>query len=270
MIREMTLGQYYKADSVLHKLDPRVKLLGTLLFVITLFFPKSLLSLGIATTFLILIVKLSKVPVAMMLRGVKPLFIIICFSAIINMISVSGDMLVKIGPITITRQGLWMAFYLVIRLVYLVIGSSVMTFTTTPNQLTDGLEKGFHFLKKVQVPVHEIAMMMSIALRFIPILTEELDKIMKAQMSRGVDFESGNILERGKKLIPVLVPLFIAAIRRASDLAMAMDARCYNGGEGKTRLHPLIYEKRDYIAYGIMLFYVVVMIFCSFILKRFF
>lgn len=270
MIREMTLGQYYKADSILHKLDPRVKLLGTLLFVITLFFPKSLLSLGIATAFLILIVKLSKVPVSMMIRGVKPLFIIICFSAIINMISVSGDMLVKIGPITIAKQGLWMAFYLVVRLVYLVIGSSVMTFTTTPNQLTDGFEKGFHFLKKVHVPVHEIAMMMSIALRFIPILTEELDKIMKAQMSRGVDFESGNILERGKKLIPVLVPLFIAAIRRASDLAMAMDARCYNGGEGKTRLHPLIYEKRDYIAYGIMLLYVVIMIFCSFILKRFF
>ena len=270
MIREMTLGQYYKADSILHKLDPRVKLLGTLLFVITLFFPKSLLSLGIATAFLILIVKLSKVPVSMMIRGVKPLFIIICFSAIINMISVSGDMLVKIGPITIAKQGLWMAFYLVVRLVYLVIGSSVMTFTTTPNQLTDGLEKGFRFLKKVHVPVHEIAMMMSIALRFIPILTEELDKIMKAQMSRGVDFESGNILERGKKLIPVLVPLFIAAIRRASDLAMAMDARCYNGGEGKTRLHPLIYEKRDYIAYGIMLLYVVIMIFCSFILKRFF
>lgn len=270
MIREMTLGQYYKADSILHKLDPRVKLLGTLLFVITLFFPKSLLSLGIATAFLILIVKLSKVPVSMMIRGVKPLFIIICFSAIINMISVSGDMLVKIGPITIAKQGLWMAFYLVVRLVYLVIGSSVMTFTTTPNQLTDGLEKGFHFLKIVHVPVHEIAMMMSIALRFIPILTEELDKIMKAQMSRGVDFESGNILERGKKLIPVLVPLFIAAIRRASDLAMAMDARCYNGGEGKTRLHPLIYEKRDYIAYGIMLLYVVIMIFCSFILKRFF
>ena len=270
MIREMTLGQYYKADSILHKLDPRVKLLGTLLFVITLFFPKSLLSLGIATAFLILIVKLSKVPVSMMIRGVKPLFIIICFSAIINMISVSGDMLVKIGPITIAKQGLWMAFYLIVRLVYLVIGSSVMTFTTTPNQLTDGLEKGFHSLKKVHVPVHEIAMMMSIALRFIPILTEELDKIMKAQMSRGVDFESGNILERGKKLIPVLVPLFIAAIRRASDLAMAMDARCYNGGEGKTRLHPLIYEKRDYIAYGIMLLYVVIMIFCSFILKRFF
>lgn len=266
MIREMTLGQYYKADSVLHKLDARVKLLGTLLFVITLFFPKSLLSLGIATVFLAFTIKLSKVPFSMMIRGVKPLFGIICFSAIINMISVGGEVLIKLGPVSITKQGLWMAFYLVIRLVYLVIGSSVMTFTTTPNQLTDGLEKGFRFLKKVHIPVHEIAMMMSIALRFIPILTEELDKIMKAQMSRGVDFESGNILERGKKLIPVLVPLFIAAIRRASDLAMAMDARCYNGGEGKTRLHPLVYKKQDYAAYGIMLLYVAIMIFCSFIL----
>ena len=266
MIREMTVGQYYKADSVLHKLDARVKLLGTLLFVITLFFPKSLLSLGIATVFLAFTIKLSKVPFSMMIRGVKPLFVIICFSAIINMISVGGEVLIKLGPVSITKQGLWMAFYLVIRLVYLVIGSSVMTFTTTPNQLTDGLEKGFRFLKKVHIPVHEIAMMMSIALRFIPILTEELDKIMKAQMSRGVDFESGNILERGKKLIPVLVPLFIAAIRRASDLAMAMDARCYNGGEGKTRLHPLVYKKQDYAAYGIMLLYVAIMIFCSFIL----
>ena len=266
MIREMTLGQYYKADSVLHKLDARVKLLGTLLFVITLFFPKSLLSLGIATVFLAFTIKLSKVPFSMMIRGVKPLFVIICFSAIINMISVGGEVLIKLGPVSITKQGLWMAFYLVIRLVYLVIGSSVMTFTTTPNQLTDGLEKGFRFLKKVHIPVHEIAMMMSIALRLIPILTEELDKIMKAQMSRGVDFESGNILERGKKLIPVLVPLFIAAIRRASDLAMAMDARCYNGGEGKTRLHPLVYKKQDYAAYGIMLLYVAIMIFCSFIL----
>ena len=237
-----------------------------MLFVITLFFPKSLLSLGIATVFLAFTIKLSKVPFSMMIRGVKPLFVIICFSAIINMISVGGEVLIKLGPVSITKQGLWMAFYLVIRLVYLVIGSSVMTFTTTPNQLTDGLEKGFRFLKKVHIPVHEIAMMMSIALRFIPILTEELDKIMKAQMSRGVDFESGNILERGKKLIPVLVPLFIAAIRRASDLAMAMDARCYNGGEGKTRLHPLVYKKQDYAAYGIMLLYVAIMIFCSFIL----
>lgn len=258
MIREMTLGQYYKADSILHKLDPRVKLLGTLLFVITLFFPKSLLSLGIATAFLILIVKLSKVPVSMMIRGVKPLFIIICFSAIINMISVSGDMLVKIGPITIAKQGLWMAFYLVVRLVYLVIGSSVMTFTTTPNQLTDGLEKGFHFLKKVHVPVHEIAMMMSIALRFIPILLEETDKIMKAQIARGADFENGNLIQKAKNMVPLLVPLFISAFRRANDLAMAMEARCYHGGDHRTQMKPLHYEKRDYIAFVILAAYLAV------------
>ena len=262
MIREMTLGQYYKADSILHKLDPRVKLLGTLLFVITLFFPKSLLSLGIATAFLILIVKLSKVPVSMMIRGVKPLFIIICFSAIINMISVSGDMLVKIGPITIAKQGLWMAFYLVVRLVYLVIGSSVMTFTTTPNQLTDGLEKGFHFLKKVHVPVHEIAMMMSIALRFIPILTEELDKIMKAQMARGADFESGNLIHKVKNMVPLLVPLFVSAFRRADDLAMAMEARCYNGGEGRTKMKPLKYVAVDHKAYAIIFAYFIVILLC--------
>ena len=262
MIREMTLGQYYKADSILHKLDPRVKLLGTLLFVITLFFPKSLLSLGIATAFLILIVKLSKVPVSMMIRGVKPLFIIICFSAIINMISVSGDMLVKIGPITIAKQGLWMAFYLVVRLVYLVIGSSVMTFTTTPNQLTDGLEKGFHFLKKVHVPVHEIAMMMSIALRFIPILTEELDKIMKAQMARGADFESGNLIHKVKNMVPLLVPLFVSAFRRADDLAMAMEARCYNGGEGRTKMKPLKYVALDHKAYAIIFAYFIVILLC--------
>ena len=260
MIREMTLGQYYKADSILHKLDPRVKLLGTLLFVITLFFPKSLLSLGITTAFLILIVKLSKVPVSMMIRGVKPLFIIICFSAIINMISVSGDMLVKIGPITIAKQGLWMAFYLVVRLVYLVIGSSVMTFTTTPNQLTDGLEKGFHFLKKVHVPVHEIAMMMSIALRFIPILVEETDKIMKAQMARGADFETGNLIQKAKSMVPLLVPLFISAFRRATDLAMAMEARCYRGGEGRTKMKPLKYEKRDHKAYLVYAVYLVLMV----------
>lgn len=260
MIREMTLGQYYRADSVLHRLDPRVKLLGTLLFVITLFFPKSVCSLLVATVFLAAVIKISQVPFSLLARGVRPLFIIICFSALVNLLGTDGQTLVKIGPATITREGLWLSFYLVVRLVYLVVGSSLMTFTTTPNQLTDGLEKGFHFLKRVHVPVHEIAMMMSIALRFIPILTEELDKIMKAQMSRGVDFESGSLLERGRKLVPILVPLFIAAIRRAGDLALAMDARCYNGGEGKTRLHPLVYARRDRVAYAVLAVYVGVMI----------
>ena len=247
MIREMTLGQYYKADSVLHKLDARVKLLGTLLFVITLFFPKSLLSLGIATVFLAFTIKLSKVPFSMMIRGVKPLFVIICFSAIINMISVGGEVLIKLGPVSITKQGLWMAFYLVIRLVYLVIGSSVMTFTTTPNQLTDGLEKGFQFLKKVHIPVHEIAMMMSLALRFVPTLLEETDKIMQAQKARGADLEGGNVIARIKALIPILVPLFVSSFRRAYDLATAMECRCYHGGEGRTRMKSIHMAKRDVI-----------------------
>ena len=260
MIREMTLGQYYKADSVLHKLDARVKLLGTLLFVITLFFPKSLLSLGIATVFLAFTIKLSKVPFSMMIRGVKPLFVIICFSAIINMISVGGEVLIKLGPVSITKQGLWMAFYLVIRLVYLVIGSSVMTFTTTPNELTDGIEAVLHPLNKIHVPVHEIAMIMSIALRFIPILLEETDKIMKAQLARGADFESGNIMQRAKSMIPILVPLFVSAFRRANDLAMAMEARCYRGGDGRTKMKPLRYCSSDYMAYVVVIVYLILVV----------
>lgn len=268
MIRDMTLGQYYKADSMLHRLDPRVKLAGTVLFVITLFFPKSIVGLAVATIFLASIIFLSKVPFSMVIRGVKPLLIIICFSAIVNLFCTPGTLLLKLGPFSITKEGLFVSGYLVIRLIYLVMGSSIMTFTTTPNQLTDGLEKAFHVLNYVHFPVHEVSMMMSIALRFIPILTEELDKIMKAQMSRGTDFEEGNLLERAKKLVPVLVPLFISAIRRASDLALAMDARCYHGGNGRTKLHPLVYKKRDFMAYIILLFYVIIMIFCGFVLPR--
>ena len=270
MLRDITLGQYYPADSVIHKLDPRVKLFSTMIYIISLFCFRGVAALAIATVFLITVIKLSKVPFKFMVKGLKAIMILMLITAVFNLFLTPGEALVSVWRFTITKEGVTSAVLMAIRLTYLILGTSIMTLTTTPNQLTDGLEKALMPLSKIGVPVHEIAMMMSIALRFIPILTEELDKIMKAQMSRGVDFESGNILERGKKLIPVLVPLFIAAIRRASDLAMAMDARCYNGGEGKTRLHPLIYEKRDYIAYGIMLLYVVIMIFCSFILKRFF
>ena len=270
MIRDITIGQYYPAKSVLHRLDPRTKFLGTLGFLISVFLFHTFLGYAVATVFLAVMIAISKVPVKFMFKGLKAIVMILLITVVFNIILTPGEVLWRFGIIKVTREGLVLAGRMAIRLVYLVIGSSIMTLTTTPNQLTDGLERLLRPLNRIRVPVHEIAMMMSIALRFIPILTEELDKIMKAQMSRGVDFESGNILERGKKLIPVLVPLFIAAIRRASDLAMAMDARCYNGGEGKTRLHPLIYEKRDYIAYGIMLLYVVIMIFCSFILKRFF
>lgn len=264
MLREMTLGQYYKADSPLHRLDPRVKLAGTLLFVITLFFPRSVLGLIVATLFLGSVIVMSRVPFSMVIRGVKPLFIIICFSAIVNLLCTPGTVLFEAGPVRITQEGIWISFYLVVRLVYLVMGSSIMTFTTTPNQLTDGLEKSLGFLQRLHIPIHELSMMIFIALRFIPILTQELDKIMKAQMSRGADLESGNIFQRARKLLPVLVPLFISAIRRASDLALAMDARCYSGGEGRTKLKPLIYRRNDFIAYGILLLYVVIMIVCGF------
>lgn len=267
MIREMTLGQYYKADSILHKLDPRVKLAGTVLFVITLFFPKNMLAVLVATLFLISVIALSKVPVQLMVRGVKPLFFIILFSAIVNLFGMKGHVLVQWGRFHITTEGIWMAVFLIIRLVYLVTGTSIMTFTTTPNQLTDGLEKSMRFLKVIHIPVHEIAMMMSIALRFIPILTEELDKIMKAQASRGATFDEGNLAQKAKQIVPILVPLFVSAIRRASDLALAMDARCYNGGEGRTKMHPLVYKKHDYLAYLVLILYVALMAVIAFVLK---
>ena len=270
MLRDITLGQYYPADSVIHKLDPRVKLFATLIYIISLFCFKGIAALLAATAFLFAVIKTSKVPFRFMVKGLKAIMVLMLITALFNLFLTPGEPIVQLWIFKITAEGAQNAVLMAIRLTYLILGTSIMTLTTTPNQLTDGLEKSLMPLSKIGIPVHAIAMMMCIALRFIPILIEETDKIMKAQMSRGVDFESGNILERGKKLIPVLVPLFIAAIRRASDLAMAMDARCYNGGEGKTRLHPLIYEKRDYIAYGIMLLYVVIMIFCSFILKRFF
>ena len=268
---DITIGQYYPEDSVIHKLDPRVKLFATLIYIIALFSYKGIAGVLFIVAALAAVIKISKVPFKFMVKGLKSIIILLLFTACFSVFFTQGEYTIwEYGILHISDTGLINAATMMIRLVLLIIGTSLMTLTTTPNQLTDGLEKSLGFLNKIHVPVHAIAMMMSIALRFIPILIEETDKIMKAQMARGVDFESGNILERGKKLIPVLVPLFIAAIRRASDLAMAMDARCYNGGEGKTRLHPLIYEKRDYIAYGIMLLYVVIMIFCSFILKRFF
>ena len=267
MIREMTLGQYYKADSVLHRLDPRVKLAGTVLYVISLFLPKNVLALAIATLFLILIIRMSKVPWKMIVRGVKPLLFIIIFSAIVNLFTVKGVVICHIWRFRITREGIWMAAFLTIRLIYLVMGTSIMTFTTTPNQLTDGLEKSLGFLKVIHIPVHELAMMMSIALRFIPILTEELDKIMKAQMSRGASFNEGNLMQKAKQIVPILVPLFVSAIRRASDLALAMDARCYNGGVGRTRMHPLVYERRDRVAYVILLLYLCIMILVSCLLR---
>lgn len=257
MLRDITLGQYYQADSVIHRLDPRVKLGTTILFIISLFLFHGAWGYLVAALFLALVIKLSKVPFRFMVKGMKSIVFLLSITILFNLFLTPGEPLVQIWKLRITKEGVSLALLLAIRLAFLIIGSSVMTLTTTPNQLTDGLEKMLKPLNKIKVPVHEIAMMMSIALRFIPILMEETDKIMKAQLARCADFESGNLIKKAKSLVPLLVPLFISAFRRANDLAMAMEARCYRGGEHRTKMKPLRYQKRDYIAYGIVACYLV-------------
>jgi energy-coupling factor transport system permease protein len=257
MLKDITLGQYYQTDSCIHRLDPRVKLGTTLLFIISLFIFNGIAGYAVAALFLFIVIKLSKVPFKFMVRGMKAIVFLLIITIIFNLFLTTGTPLITIWKFTITYEGVRMAGLLAVRLCFLIMGSSVMTLTTTPNQLTDGLEKMLTPLKKIKVPVHEIAMMMSIALRFIPILMEETDKIMKAQLARGADFENGNLIKRVKAMVPLLVPLFISAFRRANDLAMAMEARCYRGGEHRTKMKPLKYAKRDYVAYGIVILYLV-------------
>ena len=259
MIRDITIGQYYPANSRIHRLDPRVKIVCTLLYLISLFMFKSIIGYLLATLFLVCVVRLSTVPVKYILKGLKPIIMLLMITVLFNLfLTPGGRLLFHFGPLKITEQGLNTAVYMVIRLIYLIMGSSLMTLTTTPNALTDGLESLLKPLGHLNVPVHEIAMMMSIALRFIPILLEETDKIMKAQIARGADLESGNIIQKAKALVPILVPLFVSAFRRANDLAMAMEARCYHGGEGRTKMKPLIYKGRDYAAYAVTIAYVAI------------
>ena len=255
MIRDITLGQYYPANSVLHKLDPRVKLLGTLIYIVGLFLADGVITYAICIISLALLIIISRVPFSFMVKGLKPMLFVLLISVVFNLFLTSGEELFHIWKLSVTKEGLSRAIYMAIRLICLVLGTSVMTFTTTPNELTDGIESGLGFLKVIKIPIHEIAMMMSIALRFIPILTEELDKIIKAQMARGADLESGNIFRRIKAMVPLLVPLFVSAFRRASDLARAMEARCYHGGDGRTRMNPLRHKRRDYIALAILALY---------------
>lgn len=257
MIRDITIGQYYPAKSILHRLDPRVKVVSTLLFLISLFLFRSIPGYIIATAFLVMVVRLSKVPFGYIVKGLKPIIMILMLTVLFQLfLTRGGATLVHWWIFTITEEGLVNAVYMAIRLIYLIIGSSLMTFTTTPNELTDAIEKLLGPLNKIHISVHEIAMTMSIALRFIPILLEETDKIMKAQIARGADFESGNMLQRAKAMIPILVPLFVSAFRHANDLAMAMEARCYHGGEGRTKMKPLRYVSRDRVAYAIVILYV--------------
>lgn len=260
MIKDITIGQYYPVDSILHRLDPRVKLLGTFLFIVTLFIFRSFFGYLIVLAFFAAIIGLSKVPLRFILRGMKAVLVLFIFTVFFNLFFLPGNDLFRWGIIKITDYGLYKAVFMGVRLTFLILGSSLMTFTTTPNQLTDGLEKVLRPLNRIKVPVHEIAMMMSIALRFIPILMEETDKIMKAQMARGADFESGGLLKRAKSLIPLLVPLFVSAFRRANDLAMAMEARCYRGGSGRTKMKPLSYKGSDFAAYMVLLLYLALVI----------
>lgn len=260
MLRDITLGQYYQTESVIHRLDPRVKLVTTICFIISLFIVDNWIGYLIAILFLALVIRLSRVPVKFMVRGMKSILFLLIVAGCFNLFLTPGEVLVSFWKLKITKEGIFLASFMALRLILLIMGSSVMTLTTTPNQLTDGLEKLLGPLKHLRVPVHEIAMMMSIALRFIPILMEETDKIMKALIARGADFESGNLIKKAKSLVPLLVPLFISAFRRANDLAMAMEARCYRGGEHRTKMKPLIYRKRDWCAYGAVLVYLAVIV----------
>lgn len=260
MIRDITLGQYYQTDSVIHRLDPRVKLVATIAFLCSLFVVNNFIGYILAAVFLGCMIKLSHVPFRYMVKGMRAIAFLLIITFGFNLFLTPGEVVWSAWKFQITKEGITLAVKMAIRLTFLIIGSSVMTLTTTPNNLTDGIEKLMKPLRVFKVPVHEVAMMMSIALRFIPILLEETDKIMKAQMARGADFETGNIFKKAKNLVPLLVPLFISAFRRANDLAMAMEARCYHGGDGRTKMKPLVYKARDRVAYLILVGYFVVII----------
>ncbi|MBR5023159.1 MAG: energy-coupling factor transporter transmembrane protein EcfT [Oscillospiraceae bacterium] len=254
MLKDITLGQYFPGNSVIHRMDPRTKLVGLIIYIVALFTAVSWVSYGIMLAFLVLLIALSTIPVKALFKGMKPLIFILIFTGILNLLFTGGEtVLVNFWKITITLEGVIRALFMVTRILMLISATFLMTYTTSPIQLTDGLESLLSPLKKIRVPVHELAMMMCIALRFIPTLIEETDKIISAQKARGADFETGSVFKRVKALVPILVPLFISAFRRADELATAMECRCYQGGEGRTKMKLLRYRRRDYFAYLILL-----------------
>ena len=260
MLRDITLGQYFPGKSWIHKLDPRIKIIATLLFIIELFIVDNFIGFLIAGIVLGILIAVSKVPVSYIMRGLKPIQLILIFTFALNMFMVDGRILWQWKFLKITAEGLEVAVFMAIRLVLLLMGSSMLTLCTRPLALTDGIERLLSPFKKIGLPAHDIAMMMTIALRFIPTLLEEADKIMKAQQARGADFESGGLMKRAKSLIPILVPLFVGAFRIAQDLAMAMEARCYRGGENRTRMNEMKFRKRDYAAIVMMVLFLAVII----------
>ena len=248
MLKDITLGQYFPGDTIVHRLDPRTKLIWVILYIVALFCAKSYVSYALVAVVLILMLCLSRIRLGVIVKGLKPLLIIIILTGLLNLFYTQGTPLVSFWIFTITREGIRNAVFMIARIVMLIFGTFLLTYTTSPIALTDALEILLGPLKRVGLPVHELAMMMCIALRFIPTLISETDKIISAQKARGADFESGNLLRRAKALIPILVPLFISAFRRADELAVAMEARCYRGGEGRTRMKQLVMQLRDYIA----------------------
>ena len=246
MLKDITLGQFFPGDTLAHRLDPRTKLLLTVLYIVALFCAKGLVGYALVILWLAVSVAVSKVSYRALVKGLKPVWIIIAFTAVLNLFYTRGRVLVSFWKLSITLEGVQAAITMMLRITLLIMGTFLLTYTTSPIRLTDGLESLLSPLKKLRVPVHELAMMMAIALRFIPTLIEETDKIMSAQKARGADFESGSLFRRAKALVPILVPLFISAFRRADELATAMECRCYHGGEGRTKLHVLHYAFRDY------------------------
>ena len=262
MLRDITIGQHFPGNSLVHRFDPRLKLVLTVAYIVLLFAASNPLGLTLSILFLGVMYKVAKIPVKMIGKSLKPILPIVLFTAVLNLFFVSGegDPLVHFWFLNIYAEGVRYAVLMAVRVMALIAGTSLLTYTTSPIVLTDAIEQLLKPLGKLHFPVHELAMMMSIALRFIPILLEETDKIMKAQMSRGADFESGNLMHRLRGMIPLLVPLFVSATRRANELAYAMDARCYNGGAGRTKMKPLKYHSRDYKGYGVLSVYLVLLV----------
>lgn len=261
MFKDITIGQYFLGESIVHRFDPRLKIITMIFFIISLFFINTFIPYIFVAIYLFIIIKIGNLPLKVVLKGLKPLRWILLITFVINIFFLPGEPLFKLGFLTISKEGLKTACLMAIRLMFLVLGTSLLTYTTSPIELTDGIEALLKPMKKIGVPSHEIAMMMTIALRFIPTLIEETDKIMKAQMARGADFESGNIIKRSKNLVPLLVPLFVNSFRRADELATAMEARCYRGGVGRTKMKVLVLEKYDYAIFlGNIVFFLILIL----------
>lgn len=261
MLRDITIGQYYPVESRIHALDPRVKIVAVLVYLISLFLFDRFAGYVVVTMFLVAVVSMSRVPFSYISKGLKPVLVLICFTAFFNIFFTKGDVafqweFMSGHAVTVTWQGLRKGLFMILRLIYLVIGSSLLTYTTTPNKLTDGIESLLKPLNRIKVPVHDLAMMMSLALRFIPILLEEANRIIRAQSARGADFDEGKLTERLRAMVSILVPLLVSSTRRAYELALAMEARCYRGGEGRTKMKPLKYRQSDMLSYLILIVYI--------------